>query len=119
MDNELMMTISQELYEDLMAGKRDAIYVKTSQAWIVRLIDGVTDSEARELAWQENRGRLQCALDLGRLRYRFFEDVRLQSPLRTLIYDLDSISIEQAPDGRFDVFKVGLGRLKRIDRNFG
>ncbi len=114
-----MMTISQELYEDLMAGKRDVIYVKTSQAWIARLIDGVTDGEARELAWQENRWRLQCALDLGRLRYRFFEDVRLQSPLRTLIYDLDSISIEQAPDGRFDVFKVGLGRLKRIDRNFG
>ena len=67
MDNELMMSISQELYDDLMAGKRDSIYLKTSQAWIARLIDGVTDGEARELAWQENRGRLQCALTLGRL----------------------------------------------------
>ena len=119
MDSELLMSISQELYEDLMTGKRDSVYLKISQVWIARLIDGVTDSEARELAYQENRGRLQCAMTLGRLRYRFFEDVRLQAPLRTLIYDLDSISIEQAPDGRFDVFKVGLGKLKRIDRNFG
>ena len=112
MDNELMMTISQELYEDMMAGKRDSIYLKTSQAWIARLIDGVTDGEARELAWQENRG-------LGRLRYRYYEDVRLQAPMRTLIYDLDGITIEQAPDGSCDVFKVSLGKLKRIDRNFG
>ena len=119
MDSELLMSISQELYEDLMAGKRDSVYLKTSQVWIARLIDGVTDSEARELSCQENRGRLQCALALGRLRYRFFEDVRLQAPLRTLIYDLDDITIEQSPDGRYDVFKVGLSKLKRIDRNFG
>ena len=119
MDNELMMSISQELYDDLMAGKRDSIYLKISQAWIARLIDGVTDGEARELAWQENRGRLQCALALGRLRYRYYEDVRLQAPMRTLIYDLDGITIEQAPDGSCDVFKVSLGKLKRIDRNYG
>lgn len=110
MDSELLMSISQELYEDLMTGKRDSVYLKISQVWIARLIDGVTDSEARELAYQENRGRLH---------YRLFEDVRLQAQLRTLIYDLDDITIEQSLDGRYDVFKVGLGKLKRIDRNFG
>ena len=119
MTHELLFSISQELYDDLMAGKRDSVFLKISQAWIARLVDGVTDGEARELAWQENRGRLQCALALGRLRYRYYEDVRLQAPMRTLIYDLDGITIEQAPDGSCDVFKVSLGKLKRIDRNYG
>ena len=107
------------MYDLLMSGVRTEVYLRLTPKWISALVVGISDESARELSWPENRGRLQCALSIGHLSLREWDSVRLVTPLRTAVYQLEDITIEPTEDNRADVFVIHLGALLRVLRHFG
>lgn len=114
-----------DLIRQVVTGERSEFYLRITPRWISLLVETVdmddghwrssTKDEATRLSWPENRGSLQCGLQIGHHRLRSFSVVRLTFCDVTLTMAVKDIDIETTPDGRYDVFAIQVVRLTEED----
>ena len=117
----LDILMPSDLMLQVATGERSEMYLRLTPRWLSRLVetldadDGqwrpLSKDEATRLSWPENRGSIQCGMQIGRYRLRPLPVLRLTFGELVLPVAVKSIDIVTTPDGRYDVFAVRVVRL--------
>lgn len=110
--NILQLTLTKEVYADAVNGRRTELYCRITPKWITTLVDGVTEQRAVELAWPENRGMLQCGMELGHMQMHHYARAMLVCGASSAVFAIREISVQQMADNRSDVFVIKFGNME-------
>ena len=120
------MPMPPDLIRQVANGERSEVYLRLTPRWLSLLVetldadDGqwrpLSKDEATRLSWPENRGSIQCGIQIGHYRLRALSVLRLTFADEVLMtVAVKSIDVMTTPDGRYDVFAIRVVRLTEED----